>query len=267
MVAFANFKKIAFPSSMPDMNTQDGRKEYDTRGESVQSREGTLKGRKSEEPPENFPYKKLIDNSNHNPTISGTQSPNFHNNNHKLFGTERLSSSNKNNSFKNKYKVTGSKNEASESKPPSSGVNNQNIMKVGNLFMFNIFKNNDGSATPSVGVEKLHNNQARMTPVSNIELDPIDTGMGDHNDIPNEGTTGFETRLRETQRISPTPDMNYNALSRKSAKNGDNFMDQMHKRIIKHEKHSKKLSAKMTPGGLIKKSKPSPHRTKHKYLQ
>jgi hypothetical protein len=39
MVAFAHFKKLAFPTSMPDTKTLDTRKDYDTR-DSVQSKEG-----------------------------------------------------------------------------------------------------------------------------------------------------------------------------------------------------------------------------------
>ena len=88
-------------------------------------------------------------------------------------------------------------------------------------------------------------NPSRMTPVANIELDPIDTG---NNEIPSEGKIGFENRLRENQRISPTSDINHHILSRKVNKNHENnFMEQMHKRIIKHAKHSKKLSSKITP--------------------
>lgn len=161
MVSFANFKKLAFPSSMPDnkadakkdsrggsaLDTNDNASNYKTLStnrndvESEEENKGTLKGRKSEEPPDRISYKsKRIDNSNRNEA-----SPDF--------------------STKYNPKII-SKNAISK-EPSEKPV--QNIMKVGNLYMFNVYKNGDGSA-PS-------QNAGKETPVSNIELDPLDFGV------------------------------------------------------------------------------------------
>lgn len=55
MVAFAHFKKLAFPSSMPDANTIDERKEPSKVNENT----GKLNGRKSEELPDTNQFSKL----------------------------------------------------------------------------------------------------------------------------------------------------------------------------------------------------------------
>jgi len=139
MVAFANFKKLAFPSSMPDNKAET--KKIDSRGGSVmeiaenaphyktmasnkkewesdEEKKGTLKGRKSEEPPDRVSYKvNRIDNSQR----ENNSSPDF--------------------SMKNNVKIIP-KNKISV-QPQSSDKPVQIIMKVGNLFLSNIYKNGE----------------------------------------------------------------------------------------------------------------------------
>lgn len=191
MIAFANFKKLSFPSSMPDTKTVDERK--DSRGgsvldnqddpshyktlnnnikdlESEEERKPTLKGRRSEEPPDNFAYKgKLIDNSglrNDNATPES--------------------------GFENKAEKSRNLNAKIISSHPSNNDQNnrpiQNIMKVGNLFLFNVYKNNEENTTAE-NVHKIAQNLMRATPVANIELDPLEFGQSNVNDIAVEGRT------------------------------------------------------------------------------
>lgn len=54
---------------------------------------------------------------------------------------------------------------------------------------------NEGAITPSLNIEKLDGRQSRMTPIANIELDPIDFG-GNYNDIPSEGDTKLDQRIK-----------------------------------------------------------------------
>lgn len=176
MVAFTHFKKLAFPSSMPDSKGED-MKDYETR-DSAHSKEPTLKGRKSEEPPDHFAYKKLIDSSSPGYTLGGTQSPKFHNNNHKLFHNNDIAKEDKNKFANDSFKKGNAfgqdisehkshvktdshhklKNPAQNMEKVSMQILTEkmspNIMKVGNLFMFNVFKNDGGGVdvdTPSGG--------------------------------------------------------------------------------------------------------------------
>ena len=103
-----------------------------------------------------FLTNKLIDNSSQNTNMGITSSPKFHNNNHKLFTNEHLidSSKQKSGSFKkNVFRTSGTPtdNDLHRQQNDQNPVQ-QNIMKVGNLFMFNVFENNNGSVTPSSGL-------------------------------------------------------------------------------------------------------------------
>jgi hypothetical protein len=163
MIGFTNFKKLAFPSSMPDnkadvkkdsrggsvLDTNDNASNYktlSTNKNDIESEEevkatvkGTLKGRKSEEPPDRISYKSnRIDNSSRNEA-----SPEYPTrNNPKIIPKNIITK-----------------------EPSDKPV--QNIMKVGNLFMFNVYKNG-GGGTPSNNTAQY---SGKETPVSNIELD------------------------------------------------------------------------------------------------
>lgn len=255
MVAFTNFKKLAFPSSMPDgkdreksrgtsaLDTQDQPDHYRTINsgprdiEEESERRGTLKGRKSEEPPEKFSYKSnRIDNSNNrNENISPES-----------------------------YQVHHGEPESILPNSKSGGNDKpvQNIMKVGNLFMFNVYKNNEPSVTPT-NMHKIVQNPQKQTPIANIELDPLDFGMNS-NEIAMEGQTYLDNKLK--LRMSPTSELTHHLYKAKKStprgvpsKAGSNFMDQMHKRIVKNS------SIKTSKKGVTlasKRQKPSPRRSK-----
>ena len=59
-----------------------------------------------------------------------------------------------------------------------------------------INNNNEGAITPSLNIEKLESKQSRMTPIANIELDPIEFGSGNYNEIPSEGNTKLDQRIK-----------------------------------------------------------------------
>ena len=144
-----------------------------------------------------------------------------------------------------------------------------------------INNHNEGATTPSLNIEKLDSKQSRMTPIANIELDPIDFG-GNYNDIPSEGDTKLDQRIKnkgklfsfhyliiyiELSRNSPNPEFPIKVLPIKANirkdKNDNNFIDQMHKRIAPKVTHNKKLSSNFGIGSSKgKNSKQTPHRTK-----
>ena len=64
-----------------------------------------------------------------------------------------------------------------------------------------INNHNEGTTTPSLNIEKLDGKQSRMTPIANIELDPIDFGGGNYNDIPSEGDTKLDQRIKNKGKL------------------------------------------------------------------
>jgi hypothetical protein len=209
-----------------------------------------LKGRRSEEPPDNFAYKaKLIDNS-------GARNDNATPESGYAGIPEKSRNANAN---------------IISSHPSANDQANhpvQNIMKIGNLFLFNVYKNNEENTTAE-SVQKVAQNLMRATPVANIELDPLEFGQSNVNDIAVEGHTCLENKLRDPSRVSPTFEMTKHMLARKakiSLKSPENnFIDQMHKRINKNTNmRGNKLAStygKNNNLGAAKRNKPSPRRS------
>jgi len=178
MVAFINFKKLAFPSSVPDNNdagtvndmrvssaldSNENLLHYKTINNSnmnpdseTEEKKGTLKGRRSEEPPDIYQLSKNLinkskvnrkDNVSPESVLSNT-SPKF---------------------VSKVAKIIPKSNPSEKAKESEKPV--QNIMKVGNLFMFNVYKNGEDSTSQSHTIKK---SSARATPVSKIEMDQFD---------------------------------------------------------------------------------------------
>jgi hypothetical protein len=189
MIAFENFKRLAFPSSMPDnkgpetarenrigsaLDVNDNPLHYKTINSSTKNQDseneenkGTLKGRRSEEPPDIYHNQQKLIETSHNRKDNISPESVLTNASPKIM---------------NKIAKIIPNNQNKESNKPV-----QNIMKVGNLFMFNVYKNGDGSSGSTFHCHK-PSATSRPTPVANIELEQFETSpMG--REIPTEGNT------------------------------------------------------------------------------
>lgn len=223
MVAFTHFKKLAFPSSMPDvknegknidsrggsvMENHESASQYKTinsnnkGGESEDEKKQGLNGRKSEEPPDRISYKanriesgKREDNS----------SPDFTTKNVKIIP-------------KNKISLQPQKTE----KPV------QIIMKVGNLFLSNV---NTG-------------------PNSNLEIEGGDPNLAKDSNIEAEDYSKTAPKLKlDSARLSPPSDLSRHISVKKPKTNlkkeKGNFIDKVNKRSKGASKFSSTLTSKL----------------------
>ena len=203
MVAFAHFKKLAFPSSMPDhkidsknvdsrggsaMEANDNASHYKTMASNdkdleQEEKKGGLNGRKSEEPPDRISYKvNRIDNQKR----EKNSSPHF--------------------TSKHNVKVIPKHKISVQTQPIEKPV--QIIMKVGNLFLSNV------SPAPASNIETGHNNKGE--------------------NYQEEGE--YSNKKPDSQKRSPKEDVSRNIFAKKKKSGlkkdkGNNFIEQMHQKI------------------------------------